>query len=183
MSAKYKAIEIANFYIQLANSIEDDSIDNLKINKILYFAQGRALAKTGQPLFDDEFEAWDYGPVVPAVYHAYKCCGKNVIEQAIDTFDETRLSSEEIDILTDVYLYYGKYTGLALKEITHEKGTPWTQVYVRGENCLIGKDLIKDYFIANDKVKSLEINDSENNIIRAVPLDWDSEGDSVYGGV
>lgn len=173
MSAKFKAIEIANFYIQLANSIEDDSIDNLKINKILYFAQGRALAKLGFPLFDDEFEAWDYGPVVPAVYHAYKCCGKNIIEHAIDTFDENKLSSEELEILTEVYIYYGKYTGLALKEITHENGTPWTQVYVEGENRPIEKNRIQAYFLNNDDVSSLNITANENNTIDAVPLDWD----------
>lgn len=40
-----------------------------KLQRLLYFIQGWYLAFfDGQPLFDDDFEAWKHGPVVPALY-------------------------------------------------------------------------------------------------------------------
>ena len=65
MKGKYRALDIANIYIGLANGLPNDNIDNFKVNKLCYYAQGWSLAKLGYPLFDDEIEAWQYGPVIP----------------------------------------------------------------------------------------------------------------------
>lgn len=69
----------AKFFIMLANQRDDDFITNLKLNKLLYYAQGAYLARTGRPLFNEQIEAWAYGPVVPSIYRKYKVCGKNPI--------------------------------------------------------------------------------------------------------
>ena len=50
------------------------------------------------------FRALDYEPVIPEVYHAFKCCGKNPIIEPTESFDERKLSSEELEILMNVYL-------------------------------------------------------------------------------
>lgn len=39
---------------------------------MLYYQQGFHLAYFGTPLFDEEIEAWMYGPVVPCVFENYK---------------------------------------------------------------------------------------------------------------
>ena len=177
--AKYKAIDIANMYIRLANDIQDNSIDNLKINKMLYYAQGWALVRLGRPLFDESIQAWDYGPVIPEVYHAFKCCGKLSIKEPIDVFDESRLNSEELELLVDVYTAYGRYTGWALKEMTHEKGSPWDMVYQKGKNIIIENEIIKKYF----EKQSLDTFDPDLiklPEITEIPLSWDSREDSVY---
>ena len=177
MSARYTALQIADFFVQLANSLPDDSIDNLKINKIVYFAQGRALASLGRPLFDDQIEAWDYGPVVPSVYKAFKCCGKSPIAGPESTFDESQLSSDELNLLTDVYVNYGKYTGIALKEMTHRKGTPWSVIYEQGENRVIPLELIEEWFKNDTDFVPFTINTANAGTITAVPASWDSEED------
>ena len=61
--------DVADFFVQLANQSEDDQITNLKLNKLLYYAQGAFLARTGHPLFHNTMEAWPLGPVIPDVYH------------------------------------------------------------------------------------------------------------------
>lgn len=176
----FKAIDIANFYIGLANDIQDDSIDNLKINKMLYYAQGWSLVKLGHSLFSEDIQAWDYGPVVPEVYHAFKCCGKSSIKEPQDVFDESRLNTEELELLIDVYRTYGKYTGWALKEMTHEKGSPWDQVYQKGMNNVIGIDRVKDYF-SRLNLDSFDVDKINLPIINEIPLAWDSQEDSIYG--
>ena len=64
--------DVADFFIDIANMSEDDQMTNLKLNKLLYYAQGVFLARTGKPLFDDDIEAWDLGPVVSCIYQKYK---------------------------------------------------------------------------------------------------------------
>ena len=178
--AKFKALDIANMYIRLANDIQDDSIDNLKINKLLYYAQGWNLAKFGNPLFEESIQAWDYGPVIPEVYHTFKCCGKSPIKEPQDLFDESRLSTEELELLVSVYTAYGRYTGWALKEMTHEKGSPWDRVYQKGKNNVIDNSIIKKYFegLSLDTFDPDGINLPE---ITEVPLSWDSSEDGIYG--
>lgn len=179
----FRALDIASFFIQLANSIPDDSIDNLKLNKLLYYAQGQALSVLGKPLFEDEIEAWELGPVVSNVYHTYKCWGNSPINEANESFDERLLSAEELNLLVDVYSRYGKYTGIALKDMTHVDGAPWKNVYVRNCNKVIPNDSIKDYFDKYEKIKTLKLKFSEEDIITAIPLNWDSEEDKVYDEV
>lgn len=180
MEAKYKALEIANFYIQLLSSMPENQVDNLKLNKLLYYVQGWSLVRLGRPLFSDAIQAWDFGPVEPEVYHTFKCCGKNEIEEPSDTFDESRLSGDELELLIDVYQRYGRYTGWALKEMTHEKGGPWDIVYKKGENNVISLDKIKCYF-EKDELPTFDTVHLNIPIVTELPKEWDSPEDSIYG--
>ena len=47
-------------------------VSNLKLQKLLYYAQAWHLAFFGAPLFDEDFEAWVHGPVVPRVFRCYR---------------------------------------------------------------------------------------------------------------
>ena len=58
------AIDVANELIRVAHE-NGKSISNMKLQKLLYLAQGIHLAlENGAPLFEDTIEAWKYGPVV-----------------------------------------------------------------------------------------------------------------------
>lgn len=175
----HKAMDIANFFVQLSNSIPDDSISNLKLNKMLYFAQGWMLAVNDRPLFEEDFEAWDYGPVIREVYDAYKPCGKWPIKEAADSFDESSLDSQELELLADVYNAYGKYTGYALANMTYQKGTPWEKVHVYKANNLISKDSMRTFFKAQP-LERFKLNQDALNIITQVPSEWDNQEDDAY---
>ncbi|GHU75690.1 hypothetical protein AGMMS49992_20150 [Clostridia bacterium] len=63
-----KAIDAANFLIDIcAKSDQHDYMTNLRLQSLLFYAQGWSLVLRGEPLFDDPIEAWDHGPVVPSV--------------------------------------------------------------------------------------------------------------------
>lgn len=177
--AKYKALDIANFYIQLVNSISDNYIDNLKINKLLYFVQGFSMAKLGRPMFSDVIQAWEYGPVIPNVYYTFKCCGKSPIEEPADNFDESVLSVDELELLIDIYSTYGKYTGWALKDITHKKGSPWSLAYVPNQNNEIALKSLSDYF-SDERLESFDISKLNIPTVDKIPAEWDSNEDSIY---
>ena len=168
---KKSALDIANLFVGLSNSLPDSSIDNLKLNKLCYYAQGWALAKLGEPLFDEDIQAWNYGPVIPSVYHTYKVCGKNPIGQARDVFDENKLPAEELQILIDVYVTYGKYTSYELVQMTHRQDGPWDQVYQEKQNRIITKDSMRKYFSESSELNSFVPHVTEQNTIDYTRLD------------
>jgi len=142
--------DVADFFIELAGQEEEGVITQLKLNKLLYYAQGLYLAKTGKPLFADSIEAWEYGPVVPAIYQRYKVCGSNPI--AAEGKDVSGLFSEdEYDTLLDTAREYGKYTASYLVSKTHNPDTPWSQT---DRNKIIEHNLIASYFTMHEKVPS-----------------------------
>ena len=67
----YSAVDVARYIIWYCKR-QGYSISNLKLQKILYFVQAEFLVNTGKPCFSEEIEAWDFGPVVPEVYHEFK---------------------------------------------------------------------------------------------------------------
>ena len=105
---------------------EADLISNLKLQKLLYYAQGMHLALYDAPLFGDEIVAWRHGPVVESVYQKYKTNGSNAIgdfENPIENFSH----NEETWKLADM---------------THEE-TPWREA---APNSVISIDGMKKYF-------------------------------------
>ena len=56
------------------------SLTNLKLQKLLYISHMFHLGKTGEPLVNGHFEAWDYGPVSPFLYHKVKVFGSSPVE-------------------------------------------------------------------------------------------------------
>src|SRR6266446_3445682 len=59
-------------YIIASCSDDGKSVTNLKLQKLLYYAQAWKLALHGKPLFNDRIEAWVHGPVVPVVFREYR---------------------------------------------------------------------------------------------------------------
>jgi uncharacterized phage-associated protein len=70
VACKLSCVEIAKYFLVQVEEELGDSISNLKLQKLVYYAQGFNLALfDGNPLFDEEIQAWTHGPVVPALYH------------------------------------------------------------------------------------------------------------------
>ncbi|WP_208932366.1 Panacea domain-containing protein [[Haemophilus] ducreyi] len=59
-----------NYFLSQCNSEENgDLISNLKIQKLVYYAQGFSLAINNKPLFSEKIQAWTHGPVTPELYN------------------------------------------------------------------------------------------------------------------
>lgn len=129
MTRKYSATEVAKYFIYLSSkrvvgeNEEREGVTNLKLQKILYLAQAYFLAKVGRPLFVDSIEAWEFGPVVPSVYHKLK---KYKGEAMIATEDKAEISDEDKELLKKVWDAFGGYSASRLVDITHAH-TPWKE--------------------------------------------------------
>lgn len=120
-------------------------VTNLALQKILYLAHMMHLGEHGVPLVDGHFEAWDYGPVAPSVYHHVKAFGSKAIP---DIFSSHAIpSGSEKETLVDACgALLGKSPG-ELVAITHWDKGAWARHYRPGERGLVipNSDIAREY--------------------------------------
>ena len=136
---KKEEFELERVSIAVANSIlerfflEKDKVTPLKLQKLIYFVYKKYLQSTGSSMLTEYFEAWQYGPVLPSVYRAFKDYKHNPIEKyALINGDIYKIDSEDANFkaaLNFVYGAYSSYTGEELVGMTHESGTAWHLAY------------------------------------------------------
>lgn len=118
------------------------SVDNLKLQKLLYYCQAINLVKYNEPLFNDDIEALQFGPVVPVVYRAYKKFGFEDIKQN----KSANLITKDIEVIDLVLEYYGSMSSIYLVNKTHSED-PWKNVYKPNkDNIKITNESIKEYY-------------------------------------
>lgn len=142
----HSASEVARWFLSRNNQkvLEDggELISNLKLQKLLYYAQGTYLAITDTKLFNDPIVAWQHGPVVQNVYNEYRVNGSNGIEN-FEPIDLNNFDEETNEILEAVYQNFGQYSAWKLREKTHNE-TPWKETKRNDE---IKTESIKEYFL------------------------------------
>lgn len=129
----YSPKSIANYFLDLAKA-SGETLDPMKLQKLVYYAHGWYAGYTGRPLIDESVEAWPYGPVVPSLYHEFKRFGSGSI--AAKARDFVGFQHQEVPppddsgirkFLENVWATYGRLTGIRLSEMTHASGSPWDQ--------------------------------------------------------
>ncbi len=142
----FSSVEIANKIIIRTETDKGDIITNLKLQKLLYYLQGYNLAIFGEKLFDDNIEAWQYGPVVPTAYQQFKGFGSAGL-----TLDESIVEivlPESLNVLFEqVMTEYGQFGAVKLMKMTHEE-KPWRETFKNGDGAgsVIDPKLMQDFF-------------------------------------
>ena len=150
----HDARTVANYLINKA--IDDGRpFTPLQVIKLTYYCHAWMLALRGRSLFKQDVEAWQYGPVVGAVYRSLKHWGRNLIHRPIDGIESARFDEDEERVINMTYEYYKKYSGIELSALTHGKNTPWHQIWskhtsflwrVFGKTTIIDNQLIENYY-------------------------------------
>jgi uncharacterized phage-associated protein len=124
-----------------------DAVTPMQLIKLTYIAQGHMLGRHGRPLFSDPVEAWQYGPVVPNVYHAVKEFRSQPVFQVVPFGNRYDFSAAEREVMDLVADQYGPHDGIVLSSSTHQQGSPWEQTWSRvGKNAVISNDLIEHFY-------------------------------------
>ena len=137
--------QLTQYMIYSYENFSNSQLDNqeLKLQKLMYFAQRESYALTGEPLFDNEFEGWIHGPVLPELRYY---------------FDEHYKSTQNSDLILcdrDKYIInstiakYGQYDAWYLRNLSHDE-ISWKNarkglsVYENGDNKLSLEDIEED---------------------------------------
>ena len=118
------ACDLANYLSRKVHR-PDETINLMKLNALLYYAEACSLAMFDRELTHEVIEAWDHGPVFPSLWERLKHKGWN--DLAVDErCDATPLDPEISGLLDDVYQAYGGYS-LPELEKKIKQDTPWKE--------------------------------------------------------
>ncbi|TYQ29844.1 Panacea domain-containing protein [Pseudanabaena sp. UWO310] len=127
MASQYTALNVAQYILHIANH-EGQSLDPLKLGKLVYYVQSWSLVFKGEPIFDDVIEAWTHGPVVSQVYQEYKKFGYKKISTLAIAYPN--FGDEEALIIREVWDKYKHLSGRQLEKQTHNE-SPWQEARKR----------------------------------------------------
>jgi uncharacterized phage-associated protein len=157
LTMSFPATSVANTFLDIAES-DGATLTNMKLQKLIYFAQGWALGTRGYPIVNEQAEAWQYGPVYPSVYHAFSSCGANPIDRRATDIDFANFcivpvpavdNADARAFLASIWQSYGKLNATQLSQLSHVPNGPWDRAR-RESGGMRGTDIpvayIKDYF-------------------------------------
>ncbi|MEM6851220.1 MAG: type II toxin-antitoxin system antitoxin SocA domain-containing protein [Pseudomonadota bacterium] len=122
------------------------SVSNLELQKIVYLAHMTHLGRTSERLVDTAFEAWDFGPVSPELYHRVKRFGEKPVK---DVFFGAGTLSDDV-ALKSVRETCDQFLGRRASElvaITHWDSGAWAKNYVAGKRGvrIPDTDILSEY--------------------------------------
>ena len=142
--------DIADCFLRIVDRDSGSTITPLKLQKILYYAQGYYLAMYDKELFKEDFQAWAHGPANPKIYDMYKKYGYNSIDYP--SGKPKKVSEETLKFLYDIWNTFGIYDGKYLENLTHQE-EPWINARKKakchdGDSCteIITKESMKVFF-------------------------------------
>ena len=136
------------------HSMASGKVSNLSLQKLLYLSHMMHLGLTGEKLASNNFEAWDYGPVEPQLYHKLKAYGA---ENVPDIFpgDPYANDSPEYRAMKFVMDQLDEASPRKLVAITHWERGAWAKNYRSGMRGIIipDDDILQEY---NERVRRAE---------------------------
>jgi uncharacterized phage-associated protein len=155
----YNALDVGRYIINYCNE-KEYCINNLKLQKILYFIQAWYLYRFNKPCFRDSIEAWSFGPVIPKVYREFKrfgCCDLYKITTYYEVnnnnfwlsktieFNNDIIEEDDKEIINAIIDKLSNYSATTLTEITL-KQDPWKYAYKKDDANIISNSSIKEFF-------------------------------------
>lgn len=148
--------QIANYLLSLARS-DKKNLTVIQVIKLTYFVYAWYLALHKKKLFGEKIQAWQYGPVIPSLYHEFKRFGRNPIEgYAIDFLGDSNPEQDSWDvpfpedddeavlkIANIVWQHYGSKTASQLISITHKENSAWSQADKSGDMVIQDDEIEK----------------------------------------
>jgi|ERR1043165_84820 uncharacterized phage-associated protein len=117
---------VARYFLWLAGREPgEEPVTHLRLQKLLYYAQGWALGSRGTALFESALEAWPHGPVVRDVYGQFARHERDPIPSE-EGRDDENLSARDKGLVEWVWGHYGKHSASELWRMTHAE-PPWLQ--------------------------------------------------------
>ena len=144
---------LIDFAFVKIGSDEGKFVTQMKLQKLVYFAQGYHLAKYQKPLVIENFQAWTYGPVIPVIYNDFKLYGSSPITNTAEYLPSNNdrgpyiLDPEAGDAINYTWYVLKNFSAFALSNWTHQPDGPWSKVYVPDvKDTPISNTDIKQYF-------------------------------------
>lgn len=106
----------------------------MKLQKLMFFCHSDFLLAKGTGLIEQQFEAWDFGPVIPYIFQEFKNFTKAPITERAYRFDpitakrvyaDCTLLPEDANLLRSIFNLYKNASASALSQLSHKPNSPW----------------------------------------------------------
>ena len=145
------ALDYAKYFIRQGLDTNPNTYDgNMKLQKLLFFANLISIAKRGEPLFDDPIMAFANGCVVESVRLKYKNNYQDLLKESRSF--EPSLTQEEYDILNLTSEIFGHLSAKELSNLNHGFDF-WKSAYNRSQ-CSDGFKDKEQSIIPNAEMQS-----------------------------
>lgn len=104
------ALNAAKYIASTYRRMYNEDITEMKLHKLLYFAQRESLINTDVGLFPETFEGWRFGPVIPSIRRAFS----DIKKSSVDYIDDYSRS-----ILDETMRRYGGKDPWSLSRLSH----------------------------------------------------------------
>lgn len=133
------ALDIAKYVISKCAE-EGEPVSNLQLQGILYIVQ-KTFLNIGMRAFEDDFEAWQIGPVVREVYSQY--CGFGALKIRLSFTDI--LPSEEFRVIADPIIAAERQK-MPWELAAKVQDEAWSDTYDggKGSHAVIPKNIIRN---------------------------------------
>ena len=123
---------------------KEKAISNMKLQKVLYFIQGKSFFLLGEPAFEEDIFAYKFGVVIPKIYFEFSTYASEPICRQYKEVNINNLSLESIidEVIKETI---NKKSWELLRE-TIKEGTPYYKFYKEIHNSIIPKSEIKKFF-------------------------------------
>lgn len=135
-------LDVASYVYNRYRKEFREEIDEMKLHKLLYFAQRESLIQTGKPLFTEDFYGWKYGPILKEVRAIYR---NRQFESEIQAAIIERITP----VMDKVFAEYASKSSWSLSRLTHgEESWKNSRINVQesenSDNKILLDDIKKD---------------------------------------
>ena len=107
-----KLMDVASYIYNRYQETKGERIDEMKLHKMLYFAQRESFIQKDEPLFKEVFYGWKFGPVLKEIRNAYR---DNTFYSHIDEKIISRIKG----IMDKIFAEYADKDSWSLSRLTH----------------------------------------------------------------
>lgn len=154
-----KAIDYAKFFISQKIGAEKNSLEgNMKLQKLLFFADMINLAQYDSPLFDDDVYAFEKGCVIESVRQKFQYDYDNLLFESMYT--QPCFNDSDKDTLNITLDIFGALSSKELSELSHQFEF-WKNQY--------DKAYVSDYYKEKEaSIITIDMMREEINIIQNI---------------
>ena len=113
---------VAKEFVRVADA-DGDPLTKMQLQKLVYYAQAWSLVIRDSELIDDDFQAWQWGPVNGLLWKQLDGIAGNVVPPEQNEFAHL-LSKDDVRFIRAVWDSYSDYSASALSRMTHAE-EPW----------------------------------------------------------
>lgn len=145
-------IDVAKYISKRYFEENGSNIDEMKLHKMMYFAQREAYIQTGEPLFNATFYGWKYGPILKEV--------RNNFDQLLNFENKFLLLDNHQKLFDRIFFEYSKKDSWSLSRLTHG------EISWKNSRLNISENENSDNAISNEDIKK----DAERILNRRLKL-------------